>query len=954
MPGMNRVLLSLTTVCFLCAASTSAQTINKADWEKQRPFILQAMEEVMGPLPGKEKRCSLNMKSEEEIDCGSYVRRRITYASEPGSRVPAYLLVPKDALAGKRKCAGMLCLHATEMTLGYKTVVGLGGPYPAYGAELAGRGYVVLCPSYPLMADYEPDLRALGYASGTMKAIWDNQRGIDLLETLPFVKKGQYGAIGHSLGGHNALFTAVFDRRIKAVVSSCGFDSFKDYQGGNIKGWTSPRYMPRLRDYAPGRAPFDFDDVLSALAPRPLFVNAPLRDSNFQWQSVDRIMASVSNTYKIYNAVGNLKLEHPDCPHEFPAAIRQEAYRWLDGTLMPDRGEDELPPDLPLPAAAPSRDDWLRGANLLQPYAHSQYLELVNSGDRPGRLRSELGFNAIVVQPPDSHNAVSEAKWHMTDAQFRDGVDAFRAAGYHIILYSSLTGAGFTTEFASGKLSREHPDWQMRDPKGNPVLVYGAPWLCPSTGALQYTLDYTLGLARDYHPDGILIDNQEFFQAQAGWTCHCAACAKAFRQYLRHRFGNEGAKRLFGAEPDQIEIPSQAGPLFNVWMTWRNRVMAQVNETFRARLRAIDPKIILFGNTQYMFDDGMLGTDMQYEHEDVLVSESCDLGSRRMSKKMVLGNALAEGRPLWNYIGTFTESGNYTGLKPVAVIAPLIAATLAHNARPWIVDGFDEGQTNAEARREMAALLGWHAARPDLFDNVPWTPVGVVFSLQARNIFHSPIFPPHLDALLESGAPVAGLRDDKLTAQTLKPYQVITVETAATLDAPAAAALAKWVRRGGVLIAAADTGSFDELGRKRGESTLWRAFAMDGPPPGETTVGRGKVICPDAGAFAATAVKYASDFSFAGVKGSGIEVTPYRGRHALFLQLVRHEASTKALILGVPSAFSPAIETAQLFTPDSENGQPVALSASGGAWSAKLAGLPVYSVLRIELSGAKP
>src|SRR3981081_292097 len=68
---------------------------SKGDWRKRRTEILRGMEEIMGPLPGKEKRCPLEMKIEEDTDCGSYVRRFITYAAERGSRVPAYLLVPK-------------------------------------------------------------------------------------------------------------------------------------------------------------------------------------------------------------------------------------------------------------------------------------------------------------------------------------------------------------------------------------------------------------------------------------------------------------------------------------------------------------------------------------------------------------------------------------------------------------------------------------------------------------------------------------------------------------------------------------------------------------------------------------------------------------------------------------------------------------------------------------------
>src|SRR5580658_3118980 len=96
------------------ADDTNLAVSSKAQWAKRRAAVVQAMQEVMGPLPGKEKRCPLDVKIEDETDCGSYVRRRITYASEPGSRVPAYLLVPKDVLDGKKKTPAILCLHGTN------------------------------------------------------------------------------------------------------------------------------------------------------------------------------------------------------------------------------------------------------------------------------------------------------------------------------------------------------------------------------------------------------------------------------------------------------------------------------------------------------------------------------------------------------------------------------------------------------------------------------------------------------------------------------------------------------------------------------------------------------------------------------------------------------------------------------------------------------------------------
>ena len=308
-----------------------------SEWGQRRAEILRGMQEIMGPLPGKEKRCPLDMRVEEEAEAGSHVRRLISYASEPGSRAPAYLLIPKALLKSGNRAPGVLCLHPTDHKIGHKVVVGLGGrENRQYGAELADRGYVVLAPSYPQLAQYQPDLKALGYQSGTMKAIWDNMRGLDLLESLPYVRKGSFGTIGHSLGGHNSVYTAVFEDRIKVIVSSCGLDSYLDYKNGDIRGWTSDRYMPKLLAYRDRleEIPFDFQEMIGALAPRPCFISAPLKDDNFKWDSVDRIVAAAKPVYKLYKKEENLTVEHPDCDHDFPEAMRQQAYKLFDRHLQ--------------------------------------------------------------------------------------------------------------------------------------------------------------------------------------------------------------------------------------------------------------------------------------------------------------------------------------------------------------------------------------------------------------------------------------------------------------------------------------------------------------------------------------------------------------------------------------------------------------------------------------------
>jgi dienelactone hydrolase len=315
---------------------------SKADWLKRRAGIVRSFESVAGTLPGRAKRCALEVRTDETTDCGGYERQLISYQSEPGSRVPAYLLIPKAALASRKKFPAALCLHPTDAQYGHRVAVEkLRDSYRAYAHDLAERGWVVLAPAYPLLANYQPDLKALGWESGTLKAVWDNQHGLDLLDSLPFVRRGKYGALGHSLGGHNAIYTAVFDERIRAVVSSCGFDSFLDYYGGNPdhwrpeRGWCQTRYMPKLAAYRGRLAeiPFDFHELLAALAPRPVFVNAPLGDSNFQARSVDEIVTAASQAYALYGAKEDLRVEHPDTDHDFPDDVRQRAYRWLEEKL---------------------------------------------------------------------------------------------------------------------------------------------------------------------------------------------------------------------------------------------------------------------------------------------------------------------------------------------------------------------------------------------------------------------------------------------------------------------------------------------------------------------------------------------------------------------------------------------------------------------------------------------
>ena len=100
---------------------------------------------------------------------------------------------------------------------------------PKVMAELAERGYVTLAPDYPYLGENKFDPYQNGYVSCTMKGIWNHMRAIDLLQSLTEVDGQRIGVIGHSLGGHNSLFLAAYDERVRCVVSCCGYGTNEEY-----------------------------------------------------------------------------------------------------------------------------------------------------------------------------------------------------------------------------------------------------------------------------------------------------------------------------------------------------------------------------------------------------------------------------------------------------------------------------------------------------------------------------------------------------------------------------------------------------------------------------------------------------------------------------------------------------------------------------------------------------
>src|SRR6185503_14568308 len=149
----------------------------------------------MGPFPVI-RRGPLNVHVVEERTQGGLLFQKITYESEPGDAVPAWLIRRSDL---PKNPPGMLCLHQTTK-FGKDEPAGFAGkPTLHYARELAGRGFVVIAPDYPSLGENTSDRYATRYVSTSMKGIWNHSRAIDVL--VEYAGATRIGGIGHSLGG---------------------------------------------------------------------------------------------------------------------------------------------------------------------------------------------------------------------------------------------------------------------------------------------------------------------------------------------------------------------------------------------------------------------------------------------------------------------------------------------------------------------------------------------------------------------------------------------------------------------------------------------------------------------------------------------------------------------------------------------------------------------------------
>ena len=313
------------------------QTIQ--DWNTKKTEYRRQLHEMLGldPLP---ERTPLKIQITGVLKHEEFDVKKLHYQSSPKLYVTANLYLPKK-ISNPAPAILYVCGHGKVKING--TSYGNKTHYHHHGAWFARNGYVCLVIDTIQLGElegihhgtYSHDMwwwNSRGYTPAGVEA-WNGIRAIDLLESLDYVDKSRIGITGRSGGGAYTWWIAALDDRIKVAAPVAGITDLKNHViDGVIEGHCD--CMFHINTYG-----WDFDQVASLIAPRPLLILNTDRDSIFPLSGVTRLHNKIKRIYKLHKKTENLGLVVTPGGHSDSQELRIPAFNWFNKHL---KGESSL------------------------------------------------------------------------------------------------------------------------------------------------------------------------------------------------------------------------------------------------------------------------------------------------------------------------------------------------------------------------------------------------------------------------------------------------------------------------------------------------------------------------------------------------------------------------------------------------------------------------------------
>lgn len=304
-------------------------------------------------------------------DRGDYIEEYLTFRTTPDLRVPAYVLVPKNA---RRPAPGLVVLHCHggAYVWGKEKVVAVENEHASLSefkqrlyegtsiaTELVRRGYVVVTVDMfywgerRMLLDEDPAqyrdpqrmsaedvaavnrraslneqlvARSLLTAGVTWPGVmlWDDLRTLDYLASRPEVDPQRLGCLGLSVGGYRSFVLAALDPRIKAAVDVGWMTSFASNIRRHVLNTVGLTFhVPGLYRY------LDLPDLAALIAPRGILVINGARDALFPLDGVEKAFKKIEACFRKAGVAERQRCRLYDAPHQFNREMQSEAWEWL-------------------------------------------------------------------------------------------------------------------------------------------------------------------------------------------------------------------------------------------------------------------------------------------------------------------------------------------------------------------------------------------------------------------------------------------------------------------------------------------------------------------------------------------------------------------------------------------------------------------------------------------------
>ena len=313
---------------------------NATAWAQDQNTVWSELNFLWGDSPAL---VPLNPQLLEETHLEGYTRFKMQITVENSSWsqwdvMPFYLLVPDVPLANP--CPAIVVHHQHNGRFEYGKVepCGIAGdPRQAVALDLVQRGYIVAC--HDALCFGERQEFSEKYTGMKMfmlnrtlnfKYCWDVSRLIDYLLTRSDVNASRIGIMGHSLGGQMAVWSGVYDSRIKVILSNCGV--------GKLDGNNSILEEGSFQNYAfyiPGilKLNLKMEEIIGIIGNRSLCLSAGTEDYGLPIDGVAEIHNWLEEKYEFYNASGHIMTLRHVGGHLLPAETKLMMYSFLDQNL---------------------------------------------------------------------------------------------------------------------------------------------------------------------------------------------------------------------------------------------------------------------------------------------------------------------------------------------------------------------------------------------------------------------------------------------------------------------------------------------------------------------------------------------------------------------------------------------------------------------------------------------